>query len=33
MNFRLTGAIFNIIASIALHFPMVFLINKKINLK
>lgn len=33
MNFRLTGAIFNIIASIVLHFPMVFLINKKINLK
>ncbi len=33
MNYRLTGAIFNIIASIALHFPMKFLINKKINLK
>lgn len=33
MNFRLTGAIFNIIASIVLHFPVVFLINKKINLK
>lgn len=33
MNFRLTGALFNIAASVALHFPMVFLINKKINLK
>lgn len=33
MNFRITGAIFNVIASIALHFPVVFLINKKINLK
>ena len=33
MNFRLTGALFNIVASIALHFPMKFLINKKINLK
>ncbi len=33
MNYRLTGAIFNIIASVALHFPMKFLINKKINLK
>lgn len=33
MNFRLTGAIFNIIASVILQFPMAFLINKKINLK
>jgi hypothetical protein len=33
MNFRLTGAIFNIFASIILQFPMAFLINKKINLK
>jgi hypothetical protein len=33
MNFRLTGAIFNIIASVVLQFPMAFLINKKINLK
>lgn len=33
MNFRLTGAIVNLIASTALHFPMVALINKKINLK
>lgn len=33
MNYRLTGAIFNIITSIVLHFPMKFLINKKINLK
>lgn len=33
MSYRLTGAFFNIIASIALHFPMKFLINKKINLK
>ena len=33
MNFRLTGALFNIAASIALHFPMKYLINKKINLK
>jgi len=33
MNFRLTGAIFNILASVVLQFPMTFLINKKINLK
>ncbi len=33
MNFRLTGAVFNIIASVILQFPMAFLINKKINLK
>ena len=33
MNFRLTGAIFNILASVVLQFPMAFLINKKINLK
>ena len=33
MSYRLTGTFFNIIASIALHFPMKFLINKKINLK
>ncbi len=33
MNFRLTGAIFNMIASALIHFPMVTLINKKINLK
>ncbi len=33
MNFRLTGAIFNIAASFLIHIPMVNLINKKINLK
>ncbi|MBE6751301.1 MAG: hypothetical protein E7556_02125 [Ruminococcaceae bacterium] len=33
MSYRLTGAFFNIIASIALHFPMKFLVSKKINLK
>lgn len=33
MNFRLTGAFFNIVASVILQFPMAFLINKKINLK
>ncbi|MBR2876719.1 MAG: hypothetical protein IKC01_06245 [Clostridia bacterium] len=33
MNFRLTSAVVNIAASVALHFPMTFLINKKINLK
>lgn len=33
MDASLTNAIFNIVASIALHFPVVFLIDKKINLK
>lgn len=33
MNFRLTDDIFNLVAAIALHFPMKYLIKKKINLK
>jgi hypothetical protein len=33
MSYRLTGALFNVLAAVALHFPMKLLINKKINLK
>ena len=33
MTYRLTGAFFNVLAAVALHFPMKFLINKQINLK
>ncbi len=33
MSYRLTGALFNVLAAVVLHFPMKLLINKKINLK